>query len=167
MASFRDLDIVHRLNAPTRAAGARRRRLRKAASALCLVVAALLAFGTRSTPASSSPAAPSEAPTAQDDPAMKGRQLVAVPIDTALTDRVRPGTRVDVWSRTGTRLASEAPATLAKDAGTSLASATSPSPRVLVGLTPSQISSIATSFGAAQGSWNDLFVTLSPSNSTS
>ena len=98
MPSLRTLDVVHRLNAPTRAAATRRRRLRKAAAITCLLVGAALAAPSGGAPAPAASAATSAA--------LRGRHIVRI---TAVGPNPQDAARVDVWDASGTRLVSCAP----------------------------------------------------------
>lgn len=163
------LDAVHRLNAPTRAAATRRRRLRKALTCVLVVMAALIAFGGRgSATASSSDAAGSSSPlrgssskagtaghiTTPGAPAsaLAGRRLVSVPVDPTLRDALEGRSRVDVWTSTGTRLVRDAPVILSS----------AQQARVLVGIRPAELTAWARAAGSSGGSSDDMLVTLTP-----
>lgn len=169
MPSLTQLDVVHRLNAPTRAAATRRRRMRKALTCVLVVLAALIAFGGRgSATASSSDASGNSSPlggsstkvdqaghtTTAGAPgsALAGRRLVSVPVDATLRDALDARSRVDVWSSTGTRLVRDAPVVL---------SSAQPA-RVLVGIRPEELTTWARAAGSSGATGDDMLVTLAP-----
>lgn len=165
MPSLRDLDVVHRLNAPTRAAATRRRRLRKLGACVCLAAAALVATGggTHDVPASS-PSSGASTTDNSERPELRGRQFVTIDADAALADRLTRTSRVDVWAPDGTRLTSAAPVvppfeTKSRSADVSNRVDRAP---VLVALTPPDVMKIARHTNDGHSSWSDLFVTVSP-----
>lgn len=166
MPILRDLDVVHRLNAPTRAAATRRRRLRKLGACVCLAAAALVATGggTHDVPASSSPSSGASTTDNSERPELRGRQFVTIDADAALADRLTRTSRVDVWAPDGTRLTSAAPVvppfeTKSRSADVSNRVDRAP---VLVALTPPDVMKIARHTNDGHSSWSDLFVTVSP-----
>lgn len=162
MPSLRDLDIVHRLNAPTRAAATRRRRLRKLAAAACLALACFIAFG--GSPAS--PAGGGDAGTGagrRAAPDLAGRSLVAIPSNDELTAAIGAGARADVWAPGGERFVACAPVPPPSDSSSSHGSSWAPTrtgASVLVALTPSQVRTIARHLERTEGDWTRLFLTI-------
>ena len=165
MPSLRDLDVVHRLNAPTRAAATRRRRLRKLGACVCLAAAALVATGggTHDVPASS-PSSGASTTDNSERPELRGRQFVTIDADAALADRLTRTSRVDVWAPDGTRLTSAAPVVPPFETKTRSADVSNRVDRapVLVALTPPDVMKIARHTNDGHSSWSDLFVTVSP-----
>ena len=95
MPSLRTLDVVHRLNAPTRAAATRRRRLRKAGAITCLLVGAALAAPSGGAPDPAASAATSGASADGPAPAaLRGRHIVRI---TPVGPNPQDAARVDVW----------------------------------------------------------------------
>ena len=169
MPSLRDLDIVHRLNAPTRAAATRRRRLRKLGACVCVAAAALVATGggSHGSPTSAkteSSLASSPSKDTSERPELRGRQFVSVDADGALVDRLSRTSRVDVWSPDGTRLASSAPVVPPYETPSRGADASNRVDRapVLVALTPPDVVKIARHTNDGGSSWSDLFLTVTP-----
>lgn len=154
MPSLRTLDVVHRLNAPTRAAATRRRRLRKSVAVACLLLGAAIVApsgGPSTTDASASNA--SSKASASAPAALRGRHVVRfVPA----TPPPAGATRVDVWNSSGMRLIACAP-TVGTDGGDSTDA--SPDTRsVAVALTEAEMARVAKHLGAQRSSPDGLIV---------
>lgn len=163
MPSLRDLEIVHRLNAPTRSAATRRRRLRKACACLCVVGAALVATGGGSGRGQATPASSSSSPAPSARNELQGRHLVPIRADDSLVERVTTSSRVDVWAPDGTRLAAGAPVIPPDNSSHQMD--TVPSGRnaqLLVALTPTDVARIARHDDHGQAPWSELVVTMRP-----
>lgn len=164
MPSLRDLDALHRLNAPTRAAATRRRRLRKAVAVLCLLAAALILTpsspsagakaGTSGTAGVGSAGASGQG-VAVD--ALKGRHLVVLPAGTP----VPPGaTRVDVWNARGESLIRCAPVLPARETAGRIGDVTSTTSSigVTVGLTETQMATMVPILAESHASGAEIVV---------
>lgn len=106
MANLKNLDVVRALNAPTRAAATRRRRLRKLV-AIGLFAGAVLTMTGGPHDGAAAQASPAQA--AAKKPNLEGRHLVSVPMDAGLRPHLKSGQQVDVWSKSGTLIASKVP----------------------------------------------------------
>lgn len=164
MPSLRDLEVVHRLNAPTRSAATRRRRLRKACACLCVVGAALVATGGGSGPGPGAPSNASSATAPDARSELTGRQLVPVRADASLVERVSPSSRVDVWALDGTRLASSAPVVPSTTPSSQPVDAVARGGdhQLLVALTPADITRITRHHNDGEQTWPNLFLTMHP-----
>ena len=161
MPSLRTLDVVHRLNAPTRAAATRRRRLRKAGAITCLLVGAALAAPSGGAPAPAASAATSGASADGPAPAaLRGRHIVRI---TAVGPNPQDAARVDVWDASGTRLVSCAPTYpgSSRVPARDVMSNTSPS-TVSIALTDAETVRVAKHLGNAADSGSGLLVTGCP-----
>lgn len=166
MPSLRTLDVVHRLNAPTRAAAARRRRLRKAAAIACLMLAALVLMpgghdDGRANAASAGDRR-GDGGGAASTSALSGRHALALRPLTPVSAEAR---RVDVWTDAGLRLVRCAP-TLAghSDAGAgsrlteTRVTGTAQDATVTVALTDAELVSVTRHLGQVEGSPQGLIV---------
>lgn len=169
MPSLRDLDVVHRLNAPTRAAATKRRRLRKLGACVCVAAAALVATGGGSDDSPGSSKAVSSLGSTpmkdtSDRPELRGRQFVSVDANGALAERLSRTSRVDVWAPDGTRLAASAPVAPPSETPSRGADGSNGGDRasILVALSPTDVMKIARHTNDGRSSWSDLFLTVSP-----
>lgn len=163
MPSLRDLDAIHRLNAPTRAAATRRRRLRKAVAVLCLLTAAFIltpsspSAGARVDDSGSANAGSVASTTGSLDPALTGRHLVALPAGTTVPPRA---TRVDIWNGQGRRLIRCAPALPTRETMPSMGTMTSATSTegLTVALTEAQMATVAPILAGSRTSNTEIVV---------
>lgn len=139
MPAIRDIPIVAQLNAPTRLAATRRRKLRK------LIAATLVALGVWLLGVSLAPSQARSADSARpsDDPGLRGRIGVPVPVEPTTAEALSGALRVDVWGPDGTRLARGASVVKSHNPGGTLpAGQLGPTTSLVVALTPSEFSRI-------------------------
>lgn len=142
MPALTSLPVIAELRAPTRAAAAKRRRLRKILSALCLCLATWLLLGSLAPPKAS--------PTSSgvQEPTRTGRHTFHLPLDERTAAAFANAPAIDVWDASGTRLARAAPVVPAPDRSGSRASesfrsnAIRPEGGILIALTSQELRSI-------------------------
>ena len=144
MPAIRDIPIVARLNAPTRLAATRRRKLRKLIAATLVALGVwLLGVSLAPSQARSADGRPADSARPSDDPGLRGRIGVPVPVEPTTAEALSGALRVDVWGPDGTRLAQGASVVKSHNPGGTLpAGQLGPTTSLVVALTPSEFSRI-------------------------